>query len=95
MRQRSAHWVRPAVIWWTSNGICEQIETTEHDDFVVMGDFVHASAGESHGHGSDGSQGNRVKNSCGDEACEEFVIPGGDFAAEADGILARGSSDQV
>src|SRR5258707_15476475 len=40
-------------------------------------------------------QGNRVKNSCCDEACEEVVIPSGDFAAEADGILAWGSSDQV
>src|SRR5712691_4162378 len=41
------------------------------------------------------SQGNRVKNSCCDEACEEVVIPSGDFAAEAEGILAWGSSDQV
>src|SRR5882672_2508939 len=40
-------------------------------------------------------QGNRVKNSCCDEACEEVVIPSGDFAAEAEGILAWGSSDQV
>ena len=28
------------------------------------------------------SQGNRVKESCGDEACEEVVVPGGDLAAE-------------
>jgi prolyl-tRNA editing enzyme YbaK/EbsC (Cys-tRNA(Pro) deacylase) len=27
-------------------------------------------------------QGSRVKGSCGDEACEEVVVPGGDFAAE-------------
>jgi len=27
-------------------------------------------------------QGNRVKNSCGYEACEEVVVPGGDFAFE-------------
>src|SRR6266852_5782466 len=40
-------------------------------------------------------QGNRVKDSCCDEACEEIVIPRGDFAAEADGILSRGSSNQV
>lgn len=32
-------------------------------------------------------QGNRVK-SCGDEACEEVVVPGGDLAAEAEGIFA-------
>src|SRR5258707_9533182 len=44
---------------------------------------------------ADRLQGNRVKNSCCDEACEEVVIPSGDFAAEADGILAWGSSDQV
>jgi hypothetical protein len=41
------------------------------------------------------AQGNRVKNSCDDEACEEVVVPSGDFAAEADGILAWSSSDQV
>src|SRR5260370_28767847 len=35
------------------------------------------------------------KNSCCDEACEEVVVPSGDFAAEADGILAWSSSDQV
>jgi hypothetical protein len=33
-------------------------------------------------------QGNRVKKLCGDEACEEVVIPGGDFAAESEGILS-------
>jgi hypothetical protein len=38
-------------------------------------------------------QGNRVKESCGDEACEEVVIPGGDFAAESEGILSPGSLD--
>jgi hypothetical protein len=32
-------------------------------------------------------QGNRVKKSCGDEACEEVIVPGGDFALEAEGIL--------
>jgi len=37
----------------------------------------------------------RVKNSCGDEACEEVVIPSGDLAAEAEGIFARRSADQV
>ena len=40
-------------------------------------------------------QGNRVKVSCGDEACEEVVVPGGNLAAEAEGILARRLSDQV
>ena len=38
-------------------------------------------------------QGNRVKELCGDEACEEVVIPGGDFAAESEGILSPGSPD--
>jgi hypothetical protein len=28
-------------------------------------------------------QGNRVKGSCGDEACEEVVVPGGGFSPEA------------
>jgi hypothetical protein len=37
-------------------------------------------------------QGNRVKKLCGDEACEEVVIPGGDFAAESEGILSPGLS---
>ena len=39
------------------------------------------------------SQGNRVKKLCGDKACEEVVIPGGDFAAESEGILSPGSPD--
>ena len=39
------------------------------------------------------AQGNRVKELCGDEACEEVVIPGGDFAAESEGILSPGSPD--
>ena len=38
-------------------------------------------------------QGNRVKKLCGDEACKEVVIPGGDFAAESEGILSPGSPD--
>jgi hypothetical protein len=38
-------------------------------------------------------QGNRVKNLCSDEASEEVVIPGGDFAAESEGILSPGSPD--
>ena len=32
--------------------------------------------------GSSG-QGNRVKESCGEEACEEVVVPGGGLASEA------------
>lgn len=40
-------------------------------------------------------QGNRVKESCCDEAYEKIVIPRGDLAAETQGILARGSSQQV
>ena len=39
------------------------------------------------------TQGNRVKKLCGDEACKEVVIPGGDFAAESEGILSPGSPD--
>jgi hypothetical protein len=35
-------------------------------------------------------QGNRVKELCGDEACEEVVVPGGGFALEAEGVLAGG-----
>src|ERR1700693_3356858 len=42
-----------------------------------------------------GEQGNRVKKLCGDKACEEVVIPGGDFAAESEGILSPGSPDLV
>ena len=36
------------------------------------------------------SQGNRVKDLCGEEACEEVVVPGGGFSPEAQGILAGG-----
>ena len=43
----------------------------------------------------DGLQGNRVKESCGDKACEEFVVPGGDLAAETKGVLSRSPPDQV
>ncbi len=41
------------------------------------------------------SQGNRVKDLCGDEADEEFVVPRGDFTSEADGIPGPGPSDEV
>ena len=40
-------------------------------------------------------QGNRVKDLCGDEACEEVVVPCGGFSPEAEGIFAGGFSDQV
>ena len=40
-------------------------------------------------------QGNRVKKLCSDETCEKVIIPGGDFAAEAEGIFTGGSPDQV
>src|SRR5438105_3028897 len=40
-------------------------------------------------------QGNRVKASGGEKACEEVVIPSGDLALEAEGVLARGVSDEV
>ena len=36
-----------------------------------------------------------MKKLCSDEACEEVIIPSGDFAAEAQGIFTGGSSDQV
>lgn len=36
-----------------------------------------------------------MNGSCGDEACEELVVPGGDLSAEATGIFAGGFSDQV
>ena len=40
-------------------------------------------------------QGNRVKESCGDEACEELVVPCCDFALEAQRVLSWSSSDEV
>jgi hypothetical protein len=40
-------------------------------------------------------QGNRVKKSCCDEACEEFIVPGGDFALETEAVFAGSFSDQV
>jgi len=40
-------------------------------------------------------QGNRVKGSCGDEACEEIVVPGGDFAPQAERVLAFGVAEEV
>ena len=32
---------------------------------------------------------------CGDEACEERVVPSGDFAAEAQGVLAGSVAQEV
>lgn len=40
-------------------------------------------------------QGNRVKESCGDEACEEIIIPCGDFAFETEAVFAGGFSDEI
>ena len=40
-------------------------------------------------------QGNRVKKSCGDEACKEVVVPCGDFALKTEGVLSGGPSDEV
>jgi hypothetical protein len=40
-------------------------------------------------------QGNRAKKSCGDETCEEVVIPGGDFALGSEALLAGGFVDQI
>src|SRR6201981_2937017 len=40
-------------------------------------------------------QGNRVKESCRDEAGQEVVVPRGDFALEAEAVLAGRPADQV
>lgn len=40
-------------------------------------------------------QGNRVKNSYRDEACEEVAIPCGDFAFETETVFAGRFSDQI
>jgi hypothetical protein len=40
-------------------------------------------------------QGNRVKKSCGNETCEEVVVPGGDFAFGAEAWLAGSFADQI
>src|SRR6202035_3674491 len=40
-------------------------------------------------------QGNRVKNLCCNETCEEVVVPGGDFAFETEAVLAGGLADQI
>src|SRR5271165_4882406 len=48
-----------------------------------------------HGHGDAAPHGNRVNGSCGDEAFEEVVVPRGDLAPEAQGMLAGSLSDQV
>src|ERR1035437_8796838 len=42
-----------------------------------------------------GRQGNRVKVLCGDEACEEIVVPGGDLTPESQGVLAGSLSDEI
>src|SRR5580704_16028975 len=41
------------------------------------------------------AQGNRVKNLCCNETCEEVVVPGGDFAFETEAVLAGGLADQI
>jgi len=41
------------------------------------------------------AQGNRVKELCGEEACEEVVVPGGGFSPEAEGVFAGGFADEV
>src|ERR1700674_3810454 len=41
------------------------------------------------------TQGNRVNKSCGDEACEEVVVPCGDFAFEAQAVFSGSFPDQV
>ena len=39
--------------------------------------------------GSLTAQGNRVKLSRGDEACQEIVIPGGNLTPQAQGVLVE------
>src|SRR3984893_9130955 len=39
------------------------------------------------------AQGNRVKTSCGNKTCEEFVVPGGNFAFKAEAVLAGSFAD--
>ena len=49
----------------------------------VQGMEQSAACGSQHDRENDGSkQGNRVKNSCGDEAREEVVVPGCDLTFE-------------
>src|SRR5215211_4084559 len=40
-------------------------------------------------------QGNRVNKSCGDEACEEVVVPSGDLAFESEAVFAGSFADQI
>ena len=40
-------------------------------------------------------QGNRAKNSCGYEACQEVVVPSGDFAPQTHGVFGGGSWHNV
>src|SRR5215510_7436067 len=54
-----------------------------------------ANATTSDGNAPERPQGNRVKKSCGDQTCEEFIVPWGDFAFEAKAVFAGGFSDQV
>ena len=41
------------------------------------------------------THGNWVKKSCADEACEEFIVPGGDLAPQTHGIFGRSSAHEV
>ena len=38
-------------------------------------------------------RGSRVTELCGNEACEEIIVPGGRFATAPQGILAGGSPE--
>src|ERR1700722_16590337 len=40
-------------------------------------------------------QGNRVKESWGDKACEEFIVPGSYLAPQTHGVFGRGPSHEV
>ena len=46
----------------------------------ALGDY---SMVEKHETSEHARQGNRVKKSCGNKACQEIVVPGGDFAPKA------------
>ena len=41
------------------------------------------------------TQGNRVKKSCGDKACEEVVVPAGDLAFGAQAWFSGSLADQI
>ena len=51
--------------------------------FEQIADAVHGEGQQVERDEQAGQQGNRVNGSCGDDACEEVVIPGRDLSAQA------------